>query len=103
MLWVSVRAGRGLLIWRRGVQAAGWAERSGLWSRKMSDRVQVVLWREMGETTFSLVGLGDHPAGLGWAGLPLRCAVLCCCCYCYYCCCCAWEDPGRLEAGASDE
>lgn len=32
----------------------------------MSDRVQVVLWREMGETTFSLVGLGDHPAGLGF-------------------------------------
>lgn len=40
----------------------------------MSDRVQVVLWREMGETTFSLVGLGDHPAGLGWASA--RCALL---------------------------
>lgn len=77
-----------------GCKAAGWAERSGLWSRKMSDRVQVVLWREMGETTSSSVGLGDHPAGLGFA--VLCCASLRCCC-----CCCAWEDPGRLEAGAA--
>lgn len=40
-------------------------------------RVQVVLWREMGETTFSSVGLGDCRAGLGFA--VLCCASLRCC------------------------
>lgn len=99
---VCVQSGRKLWVWQRGVQAAGWAERSGLWSRKMSDRVQVVLWREMGETAFSSVQLDWETAGLGWALLcsaVLRCAVLLLAC----CCCWAWEDPGRLEAGASDE
>lgn len=39
----------------------------------MSDRVQVVLWREMGETTFSSVGLGDCRAGLGFLCSALLC------------------------------
>lgn len=78
---------------------------SGLWSRKTSDRVQVVLWREMGETTFSLVGLGRPP---GRAGLCCALRVLCCAavrCGSLRCCCrCrAWEDPpGRPEASSNE-